>query len=106
MAEPLTISTGGPSALTPLHLSTPLSSKRKVTGEWCPVPGCAWRWLALPLFAAFKKVHASNNQRPPTMVRSIGMVIKVDGFSRSGSRPRTTRSANFPASIDPLMFSS
>src|SRR5258708_7604572 len=48
----------------------------------------------------------SKDQRPPSMVRSTGMVTRVEGFSRRGSRPRTTRSASFPGLIEPLLFSS
>src|SRR6266852_3009268 len=48
----------------------------------------------------------SNDQRPPSMVRSTGMVTSVEGFSRKGSRPRTTRSASLPGLIEPLLFSS
>jgi len=50
--------------------------------------------------------QASNFHSPPTIVRSIGIVTSDIGFSLSGSRPRTTKSANLPASIDPLSFSS
>ena len=42
--------------------------------------------------------YASKTHRPPTIVRSIGMLISEDGSSRNGSRPSTTRSASFPRS--------
>src|SRR5216683_7649775 len=48
----------------------------------------------------------SKDQRPPNMVRSTGTVTRLEGFSRRGSRPRTTRSASFPGLIEPLLFSS
>ena len=57
-----------------------------------------------------KKLHVflqlSYTHLPPAMVRSIGIVIKVEGSSLNGLRPNTTRSASFPASKDPLLFSS
>src|SRR6266851_8032862 len=50
--------------------------------------------------------YNSKVQRPPAMVRSTGMVTSVEGFSFKGSRPRTTRSASFPVSMEPFRFSS
>jgi hypothetical protein len=35
------------------------------------------------------------------MVRSTGIVTRMEGSSLKGSRPRTTRSASLPASMDP-----
>src|ERR1700722_1981608 len=48
----------------------------------------------------------SQTQRPPTMVRSIGILMMLYGSSLKTSRPSTTRSANLPASIEPFTFSS
>src|SRR2546422_10037465 len=50
--------------------------------------------------------YDSNVQRPPAMVRSMGILISVEGSSLNGSRPSTTRSASFPASMEPFRFSS
>src|SRR5258708_19816166 len=48
----------------------------------------------------------SHTHRPPTIVRSIGILMMLYGSSLNTSRPSTTRSANLPGSIDPLRFSS
>jgi hypothetical protein len=50
--------------------------------------------------------YDSNTHSPPVIVRSMGIEISVAGFSRSGSRPSTTRSASLPSSIEPFRFSS
>jgi len=50
--------------------------------------------------------HASNVHLPPAIVRSTGIVTRVDGSSFTGSLPNTTKSATFPASSDPFKFSS
>lgn len=52
------------------------------------------------------KGQLSYTHFPPVIVRSIGMVISVDGSSLKGFRPNTTRSASLPASREPLLFSS
>src|SRR5713226_2669709 len=52
-----------------------------------------------PAAGADSKVYISNTHRPPAMVLSTGMLMIDIGSSRIGSRPSTTRSASFPASI-------
>ena len=54
----------------------------------------------------FMRHYPSQTHFPPTIVRSIGMLMMLEGSSLNTSRPRTTRSASLPASIEPFRFSS
>jgi hypothetical protein len=49
--------------------------------------------------------QASKTHRPPTIVRSTGIPMSDDGWTRVGSAPSTTRSANLPGSMDPFSTS-
>src|SRR6266508_225761 len=51
-------------------------------------------------------LQLSYDQRPPAIVRSIGVSTSVDGSALNGSRPSTTRSAHLPISIEPFVASS
>src|SRR5688572_3111799 len=52
------------------------------------------------------RAHDSYTQRPPTIVRSTGIVMSDAGSSVSGLRPSTTRSASLPGSSEPFWCSS
>jgi acetamidase/formamidase len=51
-------------------------------------------------------VHDSYTQRPPSMVRSTLMACSSSAGTANGSCLSTTRSASFPASMEPLSCSS
>jgi len=63
-------------------------------------------WLVSKTIWKSQGNYPSHTHFPPTIVRSIGMLMSCVGSVLKGSRPRTTRSASFPGSIEPLTFSS